>query len=970
MTNIHQFEPLWGVWKIEEELGEGSYGKVYKAVRNEFGATYYAAIKHISIPINQTEIRNLYEEGLAADEGSARRYYERMLANLLQEIRLMSALKGHTNIVAYEDHMTIEKRDMPGYDVFIRMELLKGLYEHARSTKFTVLDVCNLGIDICTALEILQKKNIVHRDIKPANILYSDDGNYKLSDFGVARTLEHNATVMSKKGTYAYMAPEVYGGQPASFNSDVYSLGLVMHRLLNNNRAPFLPTDGSTVTYEQNEEALMRRMGGEAIPYPVNADQSMATLLAIACDFKPEYRFQDAGQFKEALLSYRQDIAPNQYAVIREGEGVPSERSASNKANMTAKELRQKKAEIERQKKELERQERELAEAAEVERREAEEAAKEQERVRKAEEKQRRKTEEKRKAGEKEPKKSKAAAIIAVAAAAIIIACVLALSLGKDKPNDNMEASVLTTTPVIVTAGEPAIEPRPLNAESIKASNHHTVGLRSDGTVVAAGSNSYGQCNVDEWSNIARIAAGAHHTVGLKKNGTVVAAGSNSYGQCNVNGWNNIAEIATGAYHTVGLKKDGTAVATGWNGYGQCNVNGWNNIARIAVSRYHTVGLRADGTVVAAGSNSYGQCNVNGWNNIAEIATGTYHTVGLRADGTVVATGSNDRYGECEVNGWNNIAEIATGEHHTVGLRADGTVVATGSNSYGQCNVNGWNNIAEIAAGEHHTVGLRADGTVVATGSNNDGECNISEWTDIVAIAAGPRFALGLKSDGTVVAAGNNEYGQCNVESWNIKADSDASTVQNTEVRLSVDNSIKRSDTASTMTVNGTMETGASISVSGVELEGAVTQDSNAGTFSFTVKTANVGVYEAVITATKGDAVRTSTVYLEHQPDRDSYMKGVYKMNYNNIKQYPTHKQGYKIVGKVTEVIQSTPYVKARIQTSDGDMIFCYYSGVAAIEARDGKTYELYGDPYGTDDASGLPQLHAWFILKRSGEPN
>ena len=490
MTNIHQFEPLWGVWKIEEELGEGSYGKVYKAVRNEFGATYYAAIKHISIPINQTEIRNLYEEGLAADEGSARRYYERMLANLLQEIRLMSALKGHTNIVAYEDHMTIEKRDMPGYDVFIRMELLKGLYEHARSTKFTVLDVCNLGIDICTALEILQKKNIVHRDIKPANILYSDDGNYKLSDFGVARTLEHNATVMSKKGTYAYMAPEVYGGQPASFNSDVYSLGLVMHRLLNNNRAPFLPTDGSTVTYEQNEEALMRRMGGEAIPYPVNADQSMATLLAIACDFKPEYRFQDAGQFKEALLSYRQDIAPNQYAVIREGESVPSERSASNKANMTAKELRQKKAEIERQKKELERQERELAEAAEVERREAEEAAKEQERVRKAEEKQRRKTEEKRKAGEKEPKKSKAAAIIAVAAAAIIIACVLALSLGKDKPNDNIEASVLTTTPVIVTAGESAIKPRPLNAESIKASNHHTVGLRSDGTVVAAGSNS------------------------------------------------------------------------------------------------------------------------------------------------------------------------------------------------------------------------------------------------------------------------------------------------------------------------------------------------------------------------------------------------------------------------------------------------------------------------------------------------
>ena len=185
-------------------------------------------------------------------------------------------------------------------------------------------------------------------------------------------------------------------------------------------------------------------------------------------------------------------------------------------------------------------------------------------------------------------------------------------------------------------------------------------------------------------------------------------------------------------------------------------------------------------------------------------------------------------------------------------------------------------------------------------------------------------------------------------------------------VTFSVNSDVKRIGTASTMSVSGTMESGASISVSGVELEGAVTQDSNAGTFSFTVKTAKVGVYEAVITATKGDAARTSTVYLEHQPDKDAYIKGVHKMNYEKIKQYPTHEQGYKIVGKVTEVIQSTPYVKARIQTSDGDMIFYYYSGVAAIEVGDGKTYELYGDPYGTDDASGLPQLHAWFVLKRA----
>lgn len=185
-------------------------------------------------------------------------------------------------------------------------------------------------------------------------------------------------------------------------------------------------------------------------------------------------------------------------------------------------------------------------------------------------------------------------------------------------------------------------------------------------------------------------------------------------------------------------------------------------------------------------------------------------------------------------------------------------------------------------------------------------------------------------------------------------------------VIFSVNSDVKRTGTASTMTVSGTMETGATISVSGVELDGTVTQDSNVGTFNFTVKTAKVGVYEAVITVTKGDAAKTLTLYLEHQPEKNAYMESVYKMDYDKIKNYPNHEQGYKIVGKVTEIIQSSPYVKAKIQTSDGDMIFYYYSGVAAIEVGDGKTYELYGDPYGTDSATGLPQLHAWFILKRS----
>ena len=65
----------------------------------------------------------------------------------------------------------------------------------------------------------------------------------------------------------------------------------------------------------------------------------------------------------------------------------------------------------------------------------------------------------------------------------------------------------------------------------------HTVGLKSDGTVVAVGNNSHGQLDVGSWSGIVQVAAGVDHTVGLKSDGTVVAVGYNRYGQLNVGSW-------------------------------------------------------------------------------------------------------------------------------------------------------------------------------------------------------------------------------------------------------------------------------------------------------------------------------------------------------------------------------------------------------------------------------------------------
>ena len=227
-----------------------------------------------------------------------------------------------------------------------------------------------------------------------------------------------------------------------------------------------------------------------------------------------------------------------------------------------------------------------------------------------------------------------------------------------------------------------------------------------------------------------KIAAGWDYTVGLKADGTVVAAGRNDYGKCNVRDWTDIVSIAADYHHTVGLKADGAVVAAGDNGHGQCKVRDWTDIVSIAAGDDHTVGLKADGTVVAAGWNKYGQCKVRDWTDIVSIAAGGARTVGLKADGTVVATGKNDD-GQCNVSDWTDIVFIAAGDAHTVGLKADGTVVATGWNDDGRCDVSGWTDIVSISAGGGHTVGLKADGTVVAAGSNSSGQCKVSDWTDI-----------------------------------------------------------------------------------------------------------------------------------------------------------------------------------------------------------------------------------------------
>ena len=120
----------------------------------------------------------------------------------------------------------------------------------------------------------------------------------------MAKTTSVRSTSGSHKGTDRYMAPEVFLDQPYGPTVDVYSLGLVMYRLLNNGRLPFLPPAPHPLTFGDYENAQIKRMRGEPVPPPAGADGELASIVLKACAFQSKDRWRSAGELQTALDEY------------------------------------------------------------------------------------------------------------------------------------------------------------------------------------------------------------------------------------------------------------------------------------------------------------------------------------------------------------------------------------------------------------------------------------------------------------------------------------------------------------------------------------------------------------------------------------------------------------------------------------------------------------------------------------------
>lgn len=252
-----------------------------------------------------------------------------------------------------------------------------------------------------------------------------------------------------------------------------------------------------------------------------------------------------------------------------------------------------------------------------------------------------------------------------------------------------------------------------------------------------------------------RIAAGSRHTVGLRSDGTVIAAGDNTYGQTEVSSWSGVIQVAAGARHTVGLKGDGTVVAAGDNSNGQLNVSDWTDIQMVACSDYDTLGLKADGTVVTTGMHGYS--DAADWHNVTAISGGSYSAACLYGQGMMLCThkGAQMKTGV-------QLSQLSVCGPYAVGIQPDGALVGSWD------GVPAWTELACVEASTTGILAITEDGEVRTYFFRASDDPGIQLNGKAVGIASSGTHHVILLEDGRVQAFGLNDAGQLDVDDWQL----------------------------------------------------------------------------------------------------------------------------------------------------------------------------------------------------------
>jgi eukaryotic-like serine/threonine-protein kinase len=257
-------------YEIEELVGHGGMSSVYKARDSLLE-------RHVALKI-------LHEQ-YSADEDFVERFK--------REARSVAQLQ-HPNIV------TVIDRGQENGRQFIVFEYIDGenLKEHVvRKGRLDVREALEIALEVARGLAFAHDQGLVHRDVKPQNILLNGDGRAKVTDFGIARSVDVDGMTQTGTvlGTSNYIAPEQASGQRVDAHSDVYALGVVLYELL----AGELPFPGESFV------AVAMKHMHEPAPnlLDVRGDVPLRVAGAVdrALEKDPEQRFPTMDAFADEL---------------------------------------------------------------------------------------------------------------------------------------------------------------------------------------------------------------------------------------------------------------------------------------------------------------------------------------------------------------------------------------------------------------------------------------------------------------------------------------------------------------------------------------------------------------------------------------------------------------------------------------------------------------------------------------------
>ena len=240
---------------------------------------------------------------MGGNVSKANSYFTQMLNNIVSEIQILNELseKGEQYVVRYYENDIFMTDSPRKYDIFILMEYLTPLVKYMNNRKILVKDVMKMGIDVLRGIKSCHENGVIHRDIKEENIFVSNEGVYKIGDFGISKVMKDSSKAESLKGTPDYLAPEVYIGKEGYTKSvDLYSLGIVLYRMLNHGRNPFLPRFPQQYFSQDEDKAFEERMSGKTPAIPDLGGEKIGQVLIKALS-KSSERFDTANEFIMAL---------------------------------------------------------------------------------------------------------------------------------------------------------------------------------------------------------------------------------------------------------------------------------------------------------------------------------------------------------------------------------------------------------------------------------------------------------------------------------------------------------------------------------------------------------------------------------------------------------------------------------------------------------------------------------------------